>query len=131
MIFSPFSTCFFEQRFANVVVLPLVFKLNGITQLADIPSDVKTRNQWCCVTRSQLDEDTATFLRLYPLDTCEGASRLVNTKAARKQQKTANKPSVPNVARNSRANFTQGRGAGGFARTPSIPYQASSAPRGE
>ena len=62
------------------MILPSIYKFNGVTELLEIPDDIKTRYQWRCVTRVQLDEDTQTFLRLYPLDQLEGVTQLLSTK---------------------------------------------------
>jgi hypothetical protein len=116
---------YFHQSFANVVTLPPVFKFNGITQLSEIPDDIKNRYQWRCVTRSQLDEDTNVFLSMYPFDVCEGVTCLVNIKIARKQQKNSMKSSTQMLERHSRANQNHGRRGGAFARSQSEQYSTS------
>ncbi len=115
------------QTFANVVILPSIFHFNGITQLSEVPDDIKNRYQWRCVTRPQLDEDTNVFLRNYPFDVCEGATRILNGRAARKQKSQTAK-STAHKARNNhfpgrnqqerRSGFNRSRGRGGQFATP-------------
>lgn len=123
---------FYIQRFANVAILPIIFKLNGITQLSEVPEDIKTRYQWRCVTRAQLDDDISTFIRNYPFDTFEGATRILNGRAARKQKSSAAKPTPQNLRNNTgnnnhvasrnqqgrRSGFNRGRGGQMQTRTP-------------
>ncbi|CAF1539825.1 unnamed protein product [Rotaria magnacalcarata] len=91
-------------RFANVVIIPAIFKFNGVTQLSEIPDDIKNRYQWRCVTREQLDEDTITFIRCYPYDGFEGATRIINIKQARKAKSLTTKSVIQNLRINNANN---------------------------
>ncbi|CAF0820838.1 unnamed protein product [Didymodactylos carnosus] len=63
-------------RFANSLFVPAIFRYNGITELADIHHDIKSRYNWRFITRTQLNEDTNVFLNNYPYDTFEGVTRV-------------------------------------------------------
>ena len=70
--------------------------------MSEIPDDIKTRYQWRCTTHTQLDDDTASFIRNYPFDVFEGVTHIVNSKSAKKHKSSAAKSSKKN-SRNSSA----------------------------
>ncbi|CAF3359818.1 unnamed protein product [Rotaria sp. Silwood1] len=117
-------------RFANVVILPSIFKFNGITQLSEIPDDIKSRYQWRCATREQLDDDTTSFLRNYPFDSFEGATRIVNAKSARKSKSSTNKTTTQNHRNNNVTARNQQKKRGGFNNTRGGQFHTPAAHRG-
>lgn len=109
---------------------PVIFKLNGITNLSEIPDDIKTRYQWRIVNRGQLDEDTNVFLRNYPFDISEGVTRLLSGRAARKQKAFPGKPNTQNTRNNKNNNNNQSGRRGGFNPARGGRPQTSATPRG-
>lgn len=108
---------------------PVIFKFNGVTNLSEIPEDIKTRYQWRIVTRAQLDEDSSVFLRNYPFDTSEGVTRLLSGRAARKQKVFPGKPNTQNTKTTKNNNNQPGRRTG-FNPTRGGRPQTSTIPRG-
>lgn len=74
------------QHFADVIILPNVYKYNGMKDLSEVPNDIKKEHQWTCVTLQELDDDTNSFLQKYPFDQLEAATPLTNTKASRRKR---------------------------------------------
>jgi len=121
---------FYIQRFANVAILPIIFKFNGVTHLSEIPEDIKNRYQWRCVTRAQLDDDISSFIRNYPFDTFEGATRILNGRAARKHKSSVAKSTTQNSRNNNVATRHQQGRRSGFNRTRGGPFQTPVGHRG-
>jgi hypothetical protein len=64
----------------------VIFKFNGISQLSEVPDDIKTRYRWQVITHAQLDKDIQSFIQGYPFDSLEGVTRMLSSRAARKQK---------------------------------------------
>lgn len=68
--------------------VPSIFKFNGVTELSQIPNDIKTRNHWRIITREKLDDETRQFLRHFPFDELDGATSIgAKTKTEQKSTK--------------------------------------------
>jgi hypothetical protein len=104
------------QNFANVAILPTIFKFNGVTNLSEIPEDIKNRYQWRRVTRAELDGDISVFIRNYPFDAFEGATRILNGRAARRKKLSVAISTAQNLRTNSVVGKNQQGRRGGFNR---------------
>jgi len=67
-----------------------------VKSLSEVPEDIRIRYECRAVTRTQYDDDVNTFIRSYPFDTLEGATRLLSNRAARRQRANQAKTQVKN-----------------------------------
>ncbi|CAF0959548.1 unnamed protein product [Adineta steineri] len=120
-------------HFADIIILPSVYKLNGMKDLSEVPSDIKKEQEWSCVTRKQLDDDTDFFLQKYPFDQFEAATPLTNNKIVRKKKSFPSTSSAQKSRNYNNNNISmrsqQGRN-GGFNRTGRGQFQMSTTRRG-
>ncbi|CAF0941192.1 unnamed protein product [Adineta ricciae] len=72
-------------HFADMTILPNVYRLNGVKDLAEVPANIKKEESWSSATLKQLDEDTNSFLQQFPFDEFEGVTRITNGKTPRNQ----------------------------------------------
>lgn len=101
--------------------------------MSEIPEDIKNRYQWRFVTREQLNEDTNAFIRNYPFDGFEGATRIVNTKQTRKSKSSITKSAAQNVRNNNKKNIrtrNQQKKRGTFTNGRTGQFQPSAPNRG-
>ncbi|UJR36526.1 hypothetical protein I4U23_029247 [Adineta vaga] len=119
-------------HFADMIILPSIYRLNGVNDLVEVPDDIKKEESWSSATRKQLDADTNIFLQNYPLGQFEGVTHITNAKTSRRHgtaptsmvptQKPWNKNAPPRNQQNKR---------GGFTRTERRQFQPTTSQRGK